>query len=964
MCSDYDDSAGTNDPISPDPRDSGPPPGADTETRPPVGTITGPPIGFSSGFTFSSRYEIQEEIGSGGFAVVYRARDLQIRREVALKILRADQTTPSSIRRLQREAALARDVESPHLIRIFELGEHLGLPYLALEFLPGGSLQDRIDEGPLPVAEVVRLGRDLLRGVGALHAAGVVHRDIKPGNVLFSAAGEAKLADLGVALPLDPNETRTTRANALVGTVDYLSPEQALGQDAGPRSDLYSLGVLLFEALTGSLPFPREEGVATLVSRLRSRPPSATRLRPEVPRWLARFLARLLEADPSRRYPSAEAALADLEANRGPLGVPWRRTAVASLLLSSAALVAWWLAPGELRFHRLRPITTPGQTGIEAVDRDGHVLWRKSGMSRLSTQISQPARLVANAPPSLVTIPFDIRHHSPSDVATLSVLDPETGAPVDQVALYPAANSPIPAFSNWFWPEKLAVTDLDGDGVDEILVSYYHHRSWPSFTVLYEPALHRTRLVYIASGHSSFELARDLDGDGHRDLLFSGMSSSLGSYPAIAAVRIRPWIGEEPARQTGFVPAASPGMDRFSDGRLGLLWFRLLRDPEFGQADHRLEFDDRLGAIRVPYYSRPVGLFSPRGARTEEPTLEFWGQPAPNAAEVAYLALEEAQRLAAGGETARAWQEISRGLDAARSASDSLLIECLRRFRAEMALSMLAQGRHDPAAIPSEALESIRTELSAPPRSPRPSESRFTSAIETQDLTTLVDEEYRRLVDRSQFPSEVAFDAARAFHLAGGLEAAVRWYRLGLLSRNRKGLGGQDRLFFVIGAVLALVELEQYDAALREIETFDATFGRSGAQAYDSLTALFHFFVVWRRGDPCPEYENAPGRTLTDTIRLIDLEWRWESRQDVATLLPAIDEELALASRTRGALLSLKSAVLLRQNRADEAVALAQEGLSLTRALASADTTARAFLPVSASRLEQARAAKAAEAVR
>src|SRR5262249_1174486 len=155
-----------------------------------------------------------------------------------------------------------------------------------------------------------------LEGLAALHALSIVHRDVKPANVLLTAAGEVKLADLGLARQLDRDDTRMTADHAVVGTVDYLSPEPALGGGADPRSDLYAAGLVLFEMLAGRLPFPAKSDLGALLAHFHTAPPDLRRLRPEVPRWLARLVRRLLAKRPEDRYPSAVAALSDLRRRR------------------------------------------------------------------------------------------------------------------------------------------------------------------------------------------------------------------------------------------------------------------------------------------------------------------------------------------------------------------------------------------------------------------------------------------------------------------------------------------------------------------------------------------------------------------------------------------------------------------------------------------------------------------------
>ena len=179
------------------------------------------------GTCLDQRYEIRRVLGIGGYAVVYLAFDREIRREVALKVLRADRVSPGSLVRLRREAAVARDAASPRLVRIFDIGTSEAAVYLTLEVVEGESLRDRLKRGPLPVDEAVRLAVQILEGLRVLHALGIVHRDVKPGNILLELKGGVKLADFGLALRQD--ETRLTVGEGVLGTLDYVSPEQALG---------------------------------------------------------------------------------------------------------------------------------------------------------------------------------------------------------------------------------------------------------------------------------------------------------------------------------------------------------------------------------------------------------------------------------------------------------------------------------------------------------------------------------------------------------------------------------------------------------------------------------------------------------------------------------------------------------------------------------------------------------------
>lgn len=238
------------------------------------------------GSVFAGRYEIRALLGRGGSAEVYRAYDWLLKLEVALKIVRPERHSERSTARIHREVAITRELDSPHLARVFECGESDGSTYLTLELLNGGSLRARLRQGSLPIPEVVRIGEALLRGLGALHARGVVHRDITPGNILFTEEGEAKLADFGLVRSVGREETRLTLDTGVLGTLGYLAPEQLLGQEVGPPADLYAVGVVLFEMLARQRP---NDAASELGIRLASlaKAPSVRRLRPDTPRWLA-----------------------------------------------------------------------------------------------------------------------------------------------------------------------------------------------------------------------------------------------------------------------------------------------------------------------------------------------------------------------------------------------------------------------------------------------------------------------------------------------------------------------------------------------------------------------------------------------------------------------------------------------------------------------------------------------------
>jgi hypothetical protein len=521
------------------------------------------------GTCLDQRYEIRRVLGIGGYAVVYLAFDRELRREVALKVLRADRMSPGSLVRLRREAAVARDAASPRLVRIFDIGTSNAAVYLTMEAVEGESLRDRLKRGPLPVDEAVRLAVQILEGLRVLHSLGIVHRDVKPGNILLEPGGGVKLADFGLALRRD--ETRLTVGEGVLGTLDYVSPEQALGEEVDPRSDLYSLGVVLFEMLAGGLPHSGKSALGAVLGRLRARAPDVRQIRPEVPSWLASTVAGLLEKDRSRRYSSVDTILADL-GRRSPLRTrAWRLRLVrwagaASLLLLLVTAVWLWSLSRRPRFSHL--ILREGG-GVVALDTEGRELWKKQQIeARLNFA---DLRLRGDRRHYLAAVLKPPGFYDPQWVNVLSILNAETGMLVKKVPL-PSAHESFPDFSNQYGT-IVQTLDLDHDGTDEVLVSYFHNPFWPSYTVLYEPRRDLARLIFIGSGHHRVIGAEDVDGDGRPEVILSGINNRMGWYSAIAAVKVVPWIGEGQPGRDEMVAVSTP--DEIYAGGHTPLWYTL-----------------------------------------------------------------------------------------------------------------------------------------------------------------------------------------------------------------------------------------------------------------------------------------------------------------------------------------------------------------------------------------------------
>jgi serine/threonine protein kinase len=259
-------------------------------------------------------YEVLGELGRGGMGVVYQARQVNLDRVVALKmILAGGHAGQTDLARFKGEAEALARLQHPNIVQIFETGEAGGFPFLSLEFVAGGSLAARLDGTPWPPAEAARLVEDLAGAVHAAHQRGIVHRDLKPGNVLLTEDGMPKITDFGLAKRLD-RETARTQSGAILGIPSYMAPEQAEGKRAevGPAADVYTLGAILYELLTGQPPFQAETPLETVLRVIADEPVPPRRLCVGVPRDLQAVCMKCLAKDPRQRYASAALLAADL----------------------------------------------------------------------------------------------------------------------------------------------------------------------------------------------------------------------------------------------------------------------------------------------------------------------------------------------------------------------------------------------------------------------------------------------------------------------------------------------------------------------------------------------------------------------------------------------------------------------------------------------------------------------------
>ncbi len=265
------------------------------------------------GTTLSGRYRLEARVGAGGMSTVYRATDETLQRPVAVKLMNREVASDSDqLERFRREARAVAQLSHPHIVGVIDAGEDEGRPYIVFEYIEGETLKERIRrQGRLPIAEAVAYAIEIARALGAAHARHIVHRDVKPQNVLIDEEGSAKVTDFGIARTLD--EEGLTADGRVLGTTDYVSPEQALGQPVTGQSDLYSLGVVLYEMLTGEVPFRGESQVAVAMKHVREVIPDVRTKRPEISASLAAIVEMATAKRREDRYADDAELIADLE---------------------------------------------------------------------------------------------------------------------------------------------------------------------------------------------------------------------------------------------------------------------------------------------------------------------------------------------------------------------------------------------------------------------------------------------------------------------------------------------------------------------------------------------------------------------------------------------------------------------------------------------------------------------------
>ncbi|MBS7530350.1 Stk1 family PASTA domain-containing Ser/Thr kinase [Hazenella sp. IB182353] len=274
------------------------------------------------GKKLGGRYEVLNRVGGGGMAVVYRAKDILLNRHVAIKVLNESLSNDSEfIRRFSREAQAAASLSHHNIVNVYDVGKDGYTHYIVMELVTGPTLKEHIQKnGPLPVKEAAQIAIQICDGLAHAHDAQIVHRDIKPHNILLGTNGQVKVTDFGIARAA--SSSTITQTGSVMGSVHYFSPEQARGGVIGAKSDIYSLGVVFYEMLTGQLPYDGDSAISIALKHLQETPIDPREVNPQIPESMINIVMRALEKDPSMRYTSARAMMQDIQyAVQNDLGV-------------------------------------------------------------------------------------------------------------------------------------------------------------------------------------------------------------------------------------------------------------------------------------------------------------------------------------------------------------------------------------------------------------------------------------------------------------------------------------------------------------------------------------------------------------------------------------------------------------------------------------------------------------------
>jgi hypothetical protein len=619
---------------------------------------------LAPGTMVANRYEIDSPLGTGRYAVVYAAYDHELARRIAIKVFRADRVSPTAFARMRTELAKACRLSSPRVVRQLDVGHDGAHAFVTMELVEGTSLRKELSTGPFALDDVLRVTRAMLESLGAMHAKGLVHRGLRPANVLVSKDGRIRLSDHGMSRPWEIEGARPGDDSP-----DYASPEQRLGRRVDARSDLYALGLVMWEMLAGRL--PSGEGAE---SRAPERVPDIRTVRSDVPAWLATLLRRLLDAVPDDRPRDAAAVLSAIRAKRIDWGYRWRKARKRVALVAGASVIIGAVGTGAWMYHESRfdRVETDRAGTLRAVDRGGRVLWSAESFRGGAVRVREGTTLVVG-----LAADGDGNWDADGESArALVARDAQTGGEKGAIT-----STPAPALglaTPRFVLDSVNAVDIEGDGLEEIVAVYAHVTERQSYAVLIDPRTNDAGLIFQASGRHRFLASLDVDVDGRKEILMGGPNAGLGERYGVAALRVsraRPGAGRT------WALAATPDQPR-ADHVEEPLWYALLPGSasSVGTLDH-VDRDARVFDIAFDDGRRERLTFDGFPAASPSPLPAYVRQ---RRREAAFRLLLDAAEAQSQGRTQTALATLVAADQAARDARDRELASWIETVRGGM----------------------------------------------------------------------------------------------------------------------------------------------------------------------------------------------------------------------------------------------------------------------------------------
>lgn len=849
---------------------------------------------LAPGTMLAKRYEIDRPLGTGGYAVVYAAYDHELAQRIAIKVLRTDRVTPASLKRLRREVAVAREVSSKRLVRIYDIGQDRELSFITMELVEGISLQKELASGPLELDEALRVAESILEALQLLHTRGIIHRDLKPANVLVTPRRQIKLVDFGLARHWEHEGISATATAAVVGTLEYVSPEQALGRELDPRSDLYSFGVLLYQMLAGQLPFGNVSSLGAVVAHVTRRPPDIRKVRPKTPAWLAILLQQLLEKDPAKRPASAASVHAAINRKRIDWGYRWRRTraglySTIAVILVGTAIGSWAWNHHQSRFDR---ISSDSDGRLHALDRRGEILWSRDG---LIAETRSAAVKVLDGELRVVGIPTGepgIWDASRDPSRPFETWDAQTGAEKGMIAVPPAPlNFPMPPSFNL---SGVNAVDVDHDGLQEVVAAYAHYPYWPGYILFIDPRSGESSILLYASGHHRFLGTIDIDTDGTDEILVGGPNNRMGWRYGVAALQLR---RNDISAGPGYAPVNTPDTMHFEKAGTPA-WYALL--------PRRTSYGARLD--RVDPVARTFDLVFGDGSREQmsfdgfslKATSQLPASLRQKRRDAAYEALRTARDSEKRDRPQSALVSLTNARQAARDAKDPELVSWIETVHARMLVQL------------DQPVDQVR------------------SAIDV-------------MLDERGGGPELCWEVATAYSENANAPAAAEWFMRALdLSTDV----GHSALDYLQSAVIALAETGEWERARRLIDAY----GRRSPSALVEANSILPF-VLWRTGERSDQtFTIDLTRPKTSNYWVLELEW-FRGSADPAEFLERVRRTLSMTEEAPW-MRSLEADVLASMGRLDDALPIARMAMDAVEK-DSTDAMARVHRNVVEERLQR-----------